>query len=689
MEGRKASCPACGRCLHVPLESTPPRLRCPACKARLRMDSDGVLHLREGTVVETGQPTLELHPVPETPVPAAQSLVHDTDSPAPRKKAPLVLAGSVAAPIALLGAVWALTGFLSGTDTKGTPVVDLGPASDSTPSTTERPAAAPAPPSLILAGAPRPDRPAARSGKTGPPGKLAAKPRGQGILPAAFEVPRGIDRKNFERAVARGVNFLKAEARKETLLGARALAGLTLLHCGVSVKDAEVRRLAEEVRKQAPRLTKTYEISCCIWFLDRLGDKADRETIRALALNLVAAQGVRGGWGYDARVLTSAERQNLLRRLQQPLQGENIQLASAPNNQGKVPTNGNQFPKGQGKSGKGSAGKTPAKKPSAKGSSAPNLANLPVLAHRPGELLSSRKGRGYEDNSATQFVVLALWAAQKHGVPAGRSLAMVESRFQESQAEDGGWIYEWDGVAARLGIAAEGVHADSMTCAGLLGLAVGRGAWLERRSGLTQRPPSWAEKEFDRAIEKALRFLERRIVRMRPASKAGLAEIDDELNRVTTRARHRGLKVEELDRLLVREKELRQQHNVLRNQVRSNSLTARNAAVVGANSGGDLYFLWSLARMAVVYDLKTIGQVDWYAWGAPRILAAQKPNGSWASGYPGVPDTCFALLFLRRANVAQDLTDVLQAVHLAKTAGNRGQGQGGQGFSISQVKGLQ
>ena len=78
----------------------------------------------------------------------------------------------------------------------------------------------------------------------------------------------------------------------------------------------------------------------------------------------------------------------------------------------------------------------------------------------------------------------------------------------------------------------------------------------------------------------------------------------------------------------------------------------------------NLYKLWSIERVGVLYRLPTIAGKDWYGWGAKRILREQKPNGSWsAGGYPGsttMIDTSFALLFLRRSNLVQDLTDRLQ-----------------------------
>jgi hypothetical protein len=75
-------------------------------------------------------------------------------------------------------------------------------------------------------------------------------------------------------------------------------------------------------------------------------------------------------------------------------------------------------------------------------------------------------------------------------------------------------------------------------------------------------------------------------------------------------------------------------------------------------SGRGYYFLWSLERMAVAFGLETIGGKDWYNWGAEILLANQSNDGSWQGSSYGRAgaDTCFALLFLRRANLAKDLS---------------------------------
>jgi hypothetical protein len=86
---------------------------------------------------------------------------------------------------------------------------------------------------------------------------------------------------------------------------------------------------------------------------------------------------------------------------------------------------------------------------------------------------------------------------------------------------------------------------------------------------------------------------------------------------------------------------------------------------------GDLYFLWSVERVAVIYNRKTFADKDWYGWGEQMLLDNQDPNkGNWQNGgyYANTPvlDTCFALLFLKQANLARDLTTKLQLLTAAK-----------------------
>jgi hypothetical protein len=71
--------------------------------------------------------------------------------------------------------------------------------------------------------------------------------------------------------------------------------------------------------------------------------------------------------------------------------------------------------------------------------------------------------------------------------------------------------------------------------------------------------------------------------------------------------------------------------------------------------------LWAVERVAVVYGLRTIKGKDWYSWGVRVLLPTQNADGSWVDRYSGPINTCFALLFLQRVNVVEDLTEKLKS----------------------------
>lgn len=79
----------------------------------------------------------------------------------------------------------------------------------------------------------------------------------------------------------------------------------------------------------------------------------------------------------------------------------------------------------------------------------------------------------------------------------------------------------------------------------------------------------------------------------------------------------------------------------------------------------NLYFLWSLERVCMLYGVETVGAKDWYRSGAEMLIANQDQDGSWhkKENYPGAAppiDTSFALMFLKRANLAKDLSAYLK-----------------------------
>ena len=59
------------------------------------------------------------------------------------------------------------------------------------------------------------------------------------------------------------------------------------------------------------------------------------------------------------------------------------------------------------------------------------------------------------------------------------------------------------------------------------------------------------------------------------------------------------------------------------------------------------YYLYGLERYAVFYDYKLIGDHDWYREGAEYLIRTQNDDGAFG----GTEQTCFALLFLRKASL--------------------------------------
>jgi hypothetical protein len=76
------------------------------------------------------------------------------------------------------------------------------------------------------------------------------------------------------------------------------------------------------------------------------------------------------------------------------------------------------------------------------------------------------------------------------------------------------------------------------------------------------------------------------------------------------------------------------------------------------------YLLWTVERVASLYNLRAIGDQDWYRWGATILLSYQKRGGEWPhlhddsymASFSDSLNTAFALLFLKRSNLVKDLT---------------------------------
>jgi hypothetical protein len=84
----------------------------------------------------------------------------------------------------------------------------------------------------------------------------------------------------------------------------------------------------------------------------------------------------------------------------------------------------------------------------------------------------------------------------------------------------------------------------------------------------------------------------------------------------------------------------------------------------------DLYFLWSLERVGMLYNIQEICGKDWYRWGAESLVTNQSKRGGWTKAvhwetsngrmnYMPTLSTAFALLFLKRSHPTKDLTPKL------------------------------
>lgn len=81
----------------------------------------------------------------------------------------------------------------------------------------------------------------------------------------------------------------------------------------------------------------------------------------------------------------------------------------------------------------------------------------------------------------------------------------------------------------------------------------------------------------------------------------------------------------------------------------------------GGESAWHFYYLYGLERVGAFFGLAEIGGHDWYREGAGELLRAQRAEGGWwidgRLSWPPAPmataNTCFALLFLRKATLSQ------------------------------------
>jgi hypothetical protein len=418
--------------------------------------------------------------------------------------------------------------------------------------------------------------------------------------------------KEIDAAIKKGADYLKAKYSRvngglppgvvgvaDHGIGPTCLAGLAILEAGTPGNDPVVKTITEQVRSAAYSQTKTYQVALCLIYLDRFNDPADEPLIQALGVRLMAGQTPTGGWGYET---ISAVAQGDIERLKAMKAGQ--------------------------------AGKLH-----------PEVEKYAESLAAAGRPAGSTVGAGPGDNSNTQFAILAIWLVRKHGVPVDGTLDLIEKRFLSSQSQrTGGWGYMGPvaGGAPGGGEQMAMMSSPSMYCAGLLGLATAVARREERRAKaeLKTEPPKTEPKSDPKADPK--KNPDDPFFNPPPAKTGG----SEPKKHPARQPDSRDLAVQAA-------------FAGLGAQVSESAKAGRGALVIQSGKGHghhDLYFLWSLERVGVIFGIDKIGGVDWYEAGAHSLVYSQNQDGSWSGGYGGEIDTSFAVLFLCKSNLARDLS---------------------------------
>jgi hypothetical protein len=498
-------------------------------------------------------------------------------------------------------------------------------------------------------------------------------------------------------AIQRGVAFLKqTQVRtgawprrdKNHAVGYTALPGLTLLECGVPDTDPAVVKAARAVRRSAPYLTETYEIALSLLFLDRLDEPGDRKLIQTLAIRLIAGQSITGGWGYRCPKVSARDQHTILvalqkldplpelvakRRVDDPRLQPGI-AGKQPPLRGKVAGKGPHLEgevAGPGRGGLegGAAGGSPGLQGTpASGKEQPNS---PGSSHTfPFPPAKPHEGEGSPGQDPAPDKPKP--APQRLAFRQGRGCIKMTDWVPDEEADE-------EARQARENRPVPRPRIEDVVPARLRPLPIfreGQGLLVDppKRRKETWAPTTdnsntqfailalWAARRHDVPMARSLRLLIRRFKTSQNADgtwsyryqfgggQAGKAAM--------TAVGLLGLAVgydltdphgqaKALDPTIVKGFTALSQH--------VGAPVARPNIPQQAN----LYLLWSIERVAVLYNMATIGGKDWYRWAAQMLVAHQGPLGNWQNGgYPHahpIIDTCLALLVLKRVNLVRGL----------------------------------
>ena len=436
-----------------------------------------------------------------------------------------------------------------------------------------------------------------------------------------------------DKAIEKAVAYLKREQTKEGnwpthwrnrfLVGECALPAYALLESRVPVDDSVIQRAADFIRLKVSNTDDTYELSLALLFFDRLGDPKDKALIQTCALRLIAGQHRTGGWSYICPRLNESQEADLLKALKElsksmkrkKLLKESINELDVPDSTVIWPQ---ELPWPVVESRLDYQNLRRKLRPYPLQRELKSLKSLTVFKylekfnwHEQQSLRGSKQSIplvGLTDNSNTQFGLLALWAAQRHGIPTELTFRLLVDRFERSQYRNGEWDYSYRHLTEGSNdVRRKG--RPSMICVGLLGLAIGQGL----------KPPTAPGSSPDGEVD--------------PRILAGLAALYLTIGNPTGKM--------------------------------DNPVPTQ-----------DIYFLWSLERVGMLFNLPTLGNKEWYRWGAEVLVTNQIDAGEFRTGdllqdtsigansvrgyYGPTLKTAFALLFLNHSHPMKELTPKLR-----------------------------
>lgn len=446
-----------------------------------------------------------------------------------------------------------------------------------------------------------------------------------------------------DRAIEGGAGYLQrsqgpsgswAGPKEKHPLGYAVLPGLTLLECGVPADAQVIRRVAVLVRRAEPKLTATYELSLCILFLDRLGDPKDRELIQTFAARLIAGQAESGGWTYTCPLVNKKTRDDifaLLNEFDPPTPKDALAKAGRdpladtparlkPANPPLETTTGKQTTPLEGTTtGKPSPSSSPRggliELPEPAPKKKPPVADKPVQPAEPEDLIVVPR----------HLKNLAVFRNKIEPPPrAGQKRVKIEvASTTDNSNTQFALLALW--VAQRYDVPARRT---------MLGI-------IRRFENSQLEDGSWGYHYLPVAGEAGEPA-------MTCVGLLGLA-----VGHGIAQQPHEGMEPKPIaDPRIVK-------------GLKAMSKTVGRPTGVWQNLPMEnTYYLWSVERVGVLYALPTVGDREWYRWGAEILVANQQPRGFWNSThYPGSSptiDTCMALLFLKRANFVADLTKKLR-----------------------------